>query len=102
MKYKVCRGAMFHKVPRYTVCQKDPTSLKRSQLVNYYNELVIHLRIAENFINTSISREIQESERTKVEGLQRNTIELLRKSILPLIDIAVSSYIVDTVVLCNM
>ena len=83
---------MFHKVPKYTVCQKDTTSLKRSQLVDYYNELVIQLRIAENFINTSISREIQESKRTQVEEVQGKVIELLRENILPLIDVVVSSY----------
>ena len=80
---------MFHEVP---ACQKPITSLKRSQLVNYYNELVMHLRIVESITNTTISREIQESSRTYVEDKQRKVIELLRKSILPLMDVVVSSY----------
>ena len=88
-KYKVCRELIFSKV---TNCQKVTTSLKRSQLVNYYNELVIQLRIAENFTNTTISREIQESHRTEVENRQRKVIELLRENILPLLDVVVSNY----------
>ena len=75
------------------MCENTPmyTSLNRSRLVHYYNELVIHLGIAEDFVNASISREIKESNRTKVEEVQRKVIELLRENILPLIDIAVSS-----------
>ena len=73
---------MFQKVPKYTVCQSTTTHLKCSQLVNYYNELVIQLRIAEILINTSISREIQESNRSKVEKGQRKVIELLPENIL--------------------
>ena len=83
---------MFHEVPNNTVCQQPATCLKRSQLVNYYNELVIQLRIAEILINTSISREIQESNRTEVEKRQRKVIELLCENILPLMDVVVSVY----------
>ena len=83
---------MFQKVPMYTVCQSTTTHLKCSQLVNYYNELVIQLRIAELLINTSISREIQESNRTEVENRQRKVIGLLRENILPLLNVVVSNY----------
>ena len=81
---------MFHEVPNNTVCQQAATCLKRPQLVIYYNELVIQLRIAEILINTSISREIQESNRTEVEKRQRKVIELLCENILPLMDVVVS------------
>ena len=90
MKYKVCKELIFRDAPK---CHKATTSLKRSQLVDYYNELVIQLRIAENFINTSISREIQESKRAQVEEAQRKVIKLLRENILPLITVVVSSFV---------
>ena len=93
-KYRVCRGQpVFYD---NKMCQKliPYASLKRSHLVHYYNELVIYLRIAENLVNTSISREIQESSRTKVEKTQRKVIELLHENVLPLIDIAVSNQLI--------
>ena len=80
---------MFHGKPK--VCQECPTCLKRSELIRYYNELVIHLRIAENLINASISKEIQENNTAEVEKKQRKVIELLHKNILPLLGIVVSS-----------
>ena len=81
------QGVVFHETP---VCHKSITSLKHSQLVKYYNELVIHLGIAENLVNTSIVREINESSRIKVEKAQRKIIELLRENILPYLDFVVS------------
>ena len=88
----MCREVWFHEVSNYTVvCQQAATCLKRSQLVFYYNELVIQLRIAETLINTSISREIQERWRTQVENRQRKIIKILRENILPLMDVVVSS-----------
>jgi len=50
----------------------------------------MHLRIAESFTNATISKEIQENRRTYVGDAQKKVIELLRKSILPLMDVAVS------------
>ena len=79
---------MFHGRPN--VCQACTNCLKRSELIRYYNELVIHLRIAENLSNTSISREIQENDTAEVETRQQKIIELLHKNILPLLDIVVS------------
>ena len=88
MKFKACRGILFIEPP---VCPSESTTcLKRSHLINYYNELVIQLRIAERLINTSIIKEIKEDERTEVKDKESKIIELLRGSILPLLHIAVS------------
>ena len=81
---------MFRDPPNHNICKAD-NCLKRTLLTNYYNELVIQLRIAEHLINTSITREIQEEKRNEVEKKETKVIELLRGSILPLLNIAVSS-----------
>ena len=89
MKFKVCKGMLLFIEP--PVCLSESTTcLKRSHLVNYYNELVIQLRIAEHLINTSIIKEIKEDKRTEVKNKEGKIIELLRGSILPLLHIAVS------------
>ena len=88
MKFKVCKGMLFIEPP---VCSSESTTcLKRSHLINYYNELVIQLRIAERLINTTIIKEIKEDKRTEVENKESKIIELLRGNILPLLHIAVS------------
>ena len=69
----------------------NATCLKRTQLISYYNELVIQLKIAEHVVNTSNSKEIQEDSMAEVEKQERKIIKLLQESILPLLDIAVSS-----------
>ena len=81
---------MFRDPPNHNICKAD-NCLKHTQLTNYYNELVIQLRIAEHLINTSITREIREEKRSEVEKHETKVIELLRGSILPLLNIAVSS-----------
>ena len=88
MKYKVCKGLVFLDTPDLNAtCLK----LTRTLLVSYYNELVIQLKIAEYLMNTSISKEIREDKRAEVEKRERKIIELLQESILPLLDIVVSS-----------
>ena len=69
----------------------NATCLKRTQLISYYNELVIQLKIAEHLVNTRICKEIREDYRAKVEKQERSIIKLLQESILPLLDTAVSS-----------
>jgi len=81
---------MFYDTPGATVCTNTTTCLKRTELVSYYNELVLQLRIAEHLVNTSLSREINETYRIIAEKRQRKIIELLHKNILPLLDIVVS------------
>ena len=71
-------------------CNASSICLKRTKLINYYNELVIQLRIAERLINTSITREIREEKRNEVKGREEEIVELLRGRILPLLSIAVS------------
>ena len=91
MKFKAC--TVFCDLPSYpieTCCQEATNCLERTQLVKYYNDLVIQLRIAEHLINASISKEILKKSRATVETAERKIVELLYKSILPLLDIAVS------------
>jgi len=80
---------MFYDTLGATVCANTTTCLKRSELVSYYNELVLQLRIAEHLVNTSLSREINETYRIIAERRQRK-IKLLHENILPLLDIVVS------------
>ena len=89
-KSKACRGILFHDIPRSALCKEPDICLNRTQLVNYYNELVIQLRIAEHLVNISIIREIQEKYRTEVENKERKIIELLHHRILPLLHFVVS------------
>ena len=90
-KYNVCRELVFRYMPPMQRTGYNATCLKRTQLISYYNELVIQLKIAEHLVNTSISKEIREDYRAKVEKQERNIIKLLQESILPLLDTAVSS-----------
>ena len=85
------RGILFPDPSTHDNKCKADNCLKRTQLINYYNELVIQLRIAEHPKNTNITREIWEEKRNEVEKYETRIIELLRKSILPLLNIAVSS-----------
>lgn len=63
-----------------------------SQLVNFYNELVIQLRLAQHNLNTTIVKEEYLSEQLKV-------IKLLRESILPALETTVShSYVYSVVI----
>lgn len=82
---------MFYETPDITVCPNTTTCLKRTKLVSYYNELVLQLRIAEHFVNTSISREIKERHRINAEKKQKKIIKLLHENILPHLDIVVST-----------
>ena len=88
-KYNTCRELVFHYIPESKAY--NATCLKRTQLVSHYNELVIQLKIAEYLVNTSISKEIREDCMAEVEKRERKIIKLLQESILPLLDIAVSS-----------
>ena len=90
-KYNICRELVFHYMPPVQRTVYNATCLKRTQLINYYNELVIQLKIAEHLVNASISIEIQEDSMAEVEKRERKIIKLLQESILPLLDIAVSS-----------
>ena len=93
-KYNICRELVSHYMPPIERTGYNATCLKHTQLISYYNELVIQLKIAKHIVNTSISKEIQENYRVEVEIKERNIIKLLQESILPLLDTAVSSYII--------
>ena len=90
-KYNICRELVSRYMPTMERTDYNATCLKHTQLINYYNELVIHLKIAEHIVNNSITKEIRENYRAEVEIKEINIIKLLQESILPLLDIAVSS-----------
>ena len=85
------RGILFPDPSTHNNRCKADNCLKRTQLINYYNELVTQLRIAEHLKNTNITREIWEEKRNEVEKYETKIIELLRGSILPRLNITVSS-----------
>lgn len=62
-----------------------------SQLTNYYNELVIQLRLAEHNLNVSIALEVKEDHLSKELERETNIIKILNESILPALEFTVSS-----------
>ena len=68
-------------------------TLTYSQLANYYNELVIHLRLAQYNLNVSISLEVKEESLSEAMREEEQIIKLLNESILPALETTVSHYI---------
>ena len=64
------------------------TTLKYGDLAKYYNELVIQLNLAEMIVNDSslIAQEVVEAERAEVLDIERNIIQLLNETILPVLE----------------
>lgn len=69
----------------------DNTSLTYSQLANYYNELVIQLRLAEHNLNVTIPLEVKEEHLSDATERQEQIIKLLNESILPALETMVIS-----------
>ena len=67
-------------------------TLTYSQLINYYNELVIHLRLAQYNLNVSIPLEVKEESLSKALKEEEQIIKLLNESILPALETTVSHY----------
>ena len=67
------------------------SSLVYSELTDYYNELVLQLKLAEHNLEVAIDLEIMEVSRTKSSEKQSNIIGLLKESILPALEYTVSS-----------
>ena len=70
----------------------DNTTLTYSQLINYYNELVIQLRLDQYILNVSIALEVKEEKLSYELKREEQIIKLLNESILPAIGTTVSSH----------
>ena len=73
---------------------KDPNgkdiTLTYSQLTNYYNELVIQLKLAEHNLNVTIDLEVKEEHLNNTLESEKKIIKLLNESILPVLEATVS------------
>ena len=70
----------------------DNTTLTYSQLINYYDELVIQLRLAQYNLNVSIALEVKEEKLSYALKREEQIIKLLNESILPALETTVSSH----------
>ena len=70
----------------------DNTSLTYSQLIDYYNKLVIQLRLAQYNLNASIALEVKEEKLSYALKREEQIIKLLNESILPALETTVSTY----------
>ena len=67
-------------------------NLTYSQLTNYYNELVIQLRLAQYNLNVSIALEVKEEKLSYAFRREEQIIKLLNESILPALETTVSNH----------
>ena len=67
-------------------------NLTYSHLINYYNELVIQLRLAQYNLNVSIALEVKEEKLSYALKREEQIIKLLNESILPALETTVSSH----------
>ena len=90
---KVCEDRVFNVKTVKDYC-KDPgnTTLTYSQLTNYYNELVIQLRLAEHNLDVAINLEVKEEHLNDALETEKHIIKLLNESILPALEATVSYY----------
>ena len=90
----MCRGrALFNDMTGQEENCGVMTTLEYGQLTKYYNELVIQLKLAEMIVNDSslIAREVVEVERADVVDIERNIIQLLNKTVLPVLEFYIVS-----------
>ena len=66
------------------------SNLTYSELSNYYNKLVLQLKLAEYNFNTAIDVEIKDNYRNESLKKQKQIIRLLNESILPALEFTVS------------
>ena len=91
MQRKVCRGRVFNSKAVGDTCKgQDLFTLSRTHLTEYYNELVIQLKLAEHIYNASITTEIEEEHTKAALDNEAVVIKLLNESILPALEFMVS------------
>jgi len=88
---KVCRGRVFNSKAVGDTCKgQGHSTLSRTHLTEYYNELVIQLKLAEHIYNASIATEIEEEYTKAALDNETVVIKLLNESILPALEFMVS------------
>ena len=75
----------------------NTTHLTYSQLINYYNELVIQLRLAEYILNVTINLEVKQEHWNKTLETEKQIIKLLNETVLPVLESTVSHYFISYV-----
>ena len=85
------QGACMEEVFTHNYTMATKFNLTYSQLINYYNEFVLQLKLAENNLEVAIDLEIQESNRSESMEKERNIIKSLNESILPALEYTVSA-----------
>ena len=88
MQRKACMGLTFTNNSAF--CNNNKSNLTYSKLADYYNELVLQLKLAEYNLNTAISSEIKNINRSEALETQRKIIKLLNETILPALEFTVS------------
>ena len=68
----------------------NETNLTYSQLTDYYNDLVLHLKLAENNFKVAIDSEIKEANRNESLEKESKIIKMLNENILPALEFTVS------------
>ena len=88
MERKVCVDRVFTHVPEQA-CNKG-RDLTYAELIRYYNEFVLQLKLAEHNYHIAINAEINRE--SKDESLEREEkiIRLLNETILPALEFTVS------------
>ena len=71
-------------------CDDESNNLTYAQLTDYYNELVLQLKLAEHNLKVAVNFEIKELDRTESLKKESDIIRLLKDSILPALEYTVS------------
>ena len=88
----MCGGRVFNVKAAKESCEDEDYKLTYSQLTNYYNELVVQLRLAEYNLNVTIALEVKEEHLSEAIKNETRIIKLLNESILPALEATVSHY----------
>ena len=89
----MCRGRVFNVNAAKESCKDiEYPKLTYSQLANYYNELVVQLRLAEYNLNVTIALEVKEEHLSEAIKSEKRIIKLLNESIFPALETTVSHY----------
>lgn len=93
-------GRVFRRAPtpHSVTCKDESSKLTYSLLTDYYNELVLQLKLAEHNFKVAIDLEIEEAIDLEIEEVNRSEslakeheiIKLLNESILPALEFTVS------------
>jgi len=90
LERKVCRGRIFNSKAVSDACTDLDGSFSRLYLTEYYNELVIQLKLAEYNYNESVNTEIKDNYTEVALENETAIIKMLNESILPALEFMVS------------